>query len=358
MNEALTDLSSQLLHPSQKVAILFHQGFHSTMGKTGFGMLRYSQAEIVAVIDRECAGQSLPQLTKIQRDVPIVASVKEAFSYAPDVLVIGIAPSGGALPEIWLQEIRQAVAAGLSVVNGLHTPMATDPQLQALLKAGQAIWDLRQEPAGLSIAKAKARQLTCHRLLTVGTDMVIGKMSASLEMHRASLQRGWRSRFLGTGQTGMMIAGAGLCLDAVRVDFAAGAVEREVMRWGADCDILHIEGQGSLLHPGSTATLPLIRGSQPTHLVLVHKWGQTHIHNCLDVAIPPLRQVIELYENVANVAGALRPIRVAAVALNTATLEEEEAKRAIAQTQTETGLPCSDPVRFGAGLLLDAINPS
>lgn len=344
-----------LINPEQRVAILLHEGIQGSKGKTGLGLLRYSDAEIVAVIDSESAGQSLESLTGISREVPIVPSVSAALSYHPDVLVIGIAPSGGALPDAWWQEVKQAVAAGLSVVNGLHTPMATDPELQPLLKTGQKIWDLRQEPSLLSIASAQARQLTCLRVLTVGTDMAIGKMSASLELHRTALKRDLRSQFLGTGQTGMMIAGRGVPLDAVRVDFAAGAVEQAVMQLGADCEILHIEGQGSLLHPGSTATLPLIRGSVPTHLILVHRWGQTHIHNCPDVEIPSLPRVIELYERVANVAGAVQPVPVAAVALNTAKLSEAEAQRAIDLTQRETGLPCSDPVRYDGSILLDAI---
>lgn len=348
-------MDEMLFLPGQKLAILLHEGIQGTQGKTGLGLLRYSDANIVAVIDQQSAGQSFSGLTGISRDVPIVPSVSTALSYHPDVLVIGIAPSGGALPDAWWQEVKQGVAAGLSVVNGLHTPMATDPELQPLLQTGQKIWDLRQEPTGLTIAAAKARQLTCLRVLTVGTDMSIGKMSASLELHRTSLKRGMRSQFLATGQTGIMIAGRGLPLDAVRVDFAGGAVERAVMQLGSDCEILHIEGQGSLLHPGSTATLPLIRGSQPTHLLLVHRWGQTHIRHCPDVEIPPLPQVIQLYERVANVAGAVQPVKVVAVALNTAQLSEPDAQRAIGQTQEETGLPCSDPVRYDGSILLDAI---
>ena len=153
-----------------------------------------------------------------------------------------------------------------------------------------------------------------------------------------------------------MIAGDGVPLDAVRVDFAAGAVEQMVMKYGPDHDILFVEGQGSLIHPGSTATLPLLRGSQATHLVLVHKVGRTHIHNCPDVKIPPLPQAIEMYELVASAAGAMQPSKVAAIALNTSSFDEAEAKNAIAQVQAETGLPCTDVVRFGADLLLDAID--
>ncbi|GAC1464833.1 MAG: DUF1611 domain-containing protein [Chamaesiphon sp.] len=345
-----------MLKAEHRVAILLHEGIRGPYGKTGLTLLRYSEASIVAAIDWQCAGESLPQLTGIPLNIPILTSVTESLFYDPDVLVIGIAPSGGIMPDTWWQEIKQAIASGLSVVNGLHTPIASQPELRDLLKEGQWIWDVRQEPDGLSVGSGQARSLLCLRVLTVGTDMAIGKMSTSLELQKASRQQGLRSKFLATGQAGMMIAGDGVPLDAVRVDFAAGAVEQLVMRFGQEYDILHIEGQGSLLHPGSTATLPLIRGSQPTHLVLVHRAGQTHIHNCPQVQIPPLPDVIRVYETVAGAGGAFAPTRVAAIALNTHHLDPLAAQQAIEQTQAETGIPCTDPVRFGADILLAALN--
>jgi len=343
------------LDNNQRLAILLHEGIRGPNGKTGLTLLRYSEAQIVAVIDQECAGESLSQLTGIACDAPIVDSVASALAYEPDVLAIGIAPSGGILPDAWWQEVKQGVAAGLSVINGLHTPMAPDPQLQALLKDGQEIWDIRQEPAGLIVGSGKARTLASRRILTVGTDMSVGKMSASLELYRAARRRGIRSKFLATGQAGIMIAGDGIPLDAIRVDFAAGAVEQLLMRSGNDYELLIVEGQGSLLHPGSTATLPLIRGTQPTGLMLVHRAGQTHVRNHDHVPIPPLLEVIRLYEAVACGGGAFGVVRVKAIALNTGHLEEAAAQKAIAQVQEETGLPCTDAVRFGADLLLEAV---
>ena len=343
------------LTPDRRVAILLHEGIRGTNGKTGLTFLRYGEASIVAVIDQQCAGESLPQLTGIPCDAPIVDSVASALAYQPDVLLIGIAPSGGVLPDAWRQEVKQAVAAGLSVVNGLHTQMASDPELKCLLRDSQSIWDIRREPAGLGVGSAKARSLPCRRVLTVGTDMSVGKMSASLELQRSARFKGIRSKFLATGQAGMMIAGEGIPLDAIRVDFAAGAVEQMVMRSGEDYELLIVEGQGSLLHPGSTATLPLMRGTQPTGLVLVHRAGQTHIRHHEHVPIPPLPEVIELYETVAKAGGAFAPVKVVAIALNTGHLEANTAQRAIEQVQAETGLPCTDAVRFGADLLVNAV---
>ena len=338
-----------------KIAILLHDGIQGSHGKTGLSLLRYSQAEIVAVIDRKSAGKSLPELTKIPRDIPIVASVTEARAFQPEILVIGIAPSGGALPDEWFGEIKVAVASGLSVVNGLHTPLANNPEIIQLLQKPQWIWDVRQEPPGLTIASGKARTLSCRRVLTVGTDMAIGKMSTSLELNATAQGRGLNSKFLATGQAGLMIAGDGIALDAVRVDFAAGAVEQMIMQFGKTYNLLIVEGQGSLLHPGSTATLPLLRGIQPTDLILVHRANQTHIRNHPDILIPPLPIVVQLYEMISGVGGAMQPGRVRGIAMNTFHLDEVAAKGAIAQVEIETGLPCTDPVRFGPDLLLDAV---
>ncbi|MBE9169267.1 DUF1611 domain-containing protein [Pleurocapsales cyanobacterium LEGE 06147] len=338
------------LTAKHRIAILLHEGIRGHHGKTGLAFLRYSEASVVAVIDARCAGESLVELTGISRDVPIVASVAEALAYHPEVLLIGIAPSGGKLPEAWWKEIEQGVEAGLSLVNGLHTPVASR---FANLQPGQWIWDIRQEPEGLTICTGKARSLSCQRILTVGTDMAVGKMSASLELHRAALRRGIKAQFMATGQGGLMISGQGIPLDAIRVDFAAGAVEQTVLNLGKECDLLIIEGQGSLLHPGSTATLPLLRGSQPTGLILVHRVRQEHIRDLPDFIIPPLPEAIRLYETVASAGGTFGQVKVKAIALNTFHLDVQTAKRAIQETQQLTGLPCTDAVRFGADSFLD-----
>ncbi len=343
------------LTPESRIALLMHEGTQSTMGKTGLSMLRYSKPPIVAVIDYQSAGQSLATLTGIQRDVPIVASVSEALTHQPNVLAIGIAPSGGKLPDPWFQDLKQSVAAGLSLVNALHTPLAQHPDLLPNLKPEQWIWDVRQEPPGLTVGTGKAMQLPCKRILAVGTDMSVGKMSTILELNRACQNQGLRSKIIATGQTNLMLGDDGIPLDAVRVDYASGAVEMMMMRYGYDYDYLLIEGQGSLLNPASTATLPLLRGSQPTHLVLCHRAGQTQIHNCPHIKIPPLPQVIELYEQVAIAGGAFTQSKVVGIALNTGHLPESEAIDAVQAVEKDTGLPCIDPIRYGAQKLLTAI---
>jgi len=352
-----------MLKPDDRIAVLMHDGLKGAKGKTGISILRYSQNPVVAVIDESAVGDSVLALTGLDRDIPIVADVDAALALKPTVLAIGLAPSGGKLPEPWYAQVKQAVKAGLSVMNGLHTQMNQDPEVIEALRSNQRleasaeqwVWDIRQEPDDLVIGGGRARLLKCDRILTVGTDMAVGKMSTSIELNRASRIRGLRTKLIATGQTGLMLGEDGVALDAVRVDYAAGAVEQCLTRHAPGHDILFIEGQGSLLNPGSTATLPLLRGTQPTHLILVHKANLKAIQHFPDFKIPPLAEIVQLYESVVAAAGTFAPTHVSGIALNTFGLHEKEAREAIAAASEETGLTCTDAVRFGAEPLLTRI---
>ena len=352
-----------MLRPDAPVVLLQHGGLDNLSGKTGLAMLRYRSGPIVAVIDPAHAGADLQALTGIPRPVPVVADMAAALAHGPAVAVVGLAPSGGRLPEEMRADVRLALRAGLSLASGLHSRLAEDPDFAAIPRAaGQWIWDLRQEPPGLEVAAARAAALPCRRLLAVGSDMAVGKMSTCLELAAAARRRGLDARFVGTGQAGILISGEGVALDAVRVDYAAGAVEAAVLRAadgaGPEALVL-VEGQGSLAHPGSTATLPLMRGSQPTDLLLVHRAGQSHVRTrpgAVPVPIPPLPELIAACEALAALGrpDGLRP-RVQALALNTALLEAGEAAAAAARLADATGLPVVDPVRQGGEALLDAV---
>lgn len=344
------------LQPHHRIAVLLHGGILGNKGKTGLALLRYSENPIVAVIDEDCAGQKISELTGIQHSVPVVPSVEAALAYKPDVLAIGLAPSGGRLPEPWMAEVRLAIASGLSIMNGLHTPLQQDPDCARLVsKDSQWLWDMRQEPPGLTVGTGQARNLSCRRILAVGTDMAVGKMSACIELTRAAKALGQRAQLIATGQTALMLGAPGIALDAVRVDFAAGAVEHAVMAQADSHDLLFVEGQGSLLNPASTATLPLLRGSQPTHLVLVHRLNLTRIQHFPDFQLPPIEEIIHLYETVAAAGGTFAAPLIAGIALNTYGFEEREARDAIANLAERTKLPCTDVVRFGATPILEAI---
>ena len=188
---------------------------------------------------------------------------------------------------------------------------------------------------------------------SVGSDTVIGKKVVTLELDMAARERGLRSVYVPTGQTGVAIAGWGIAVDHVISDYVAGAGERLVLEGAERGDLLFVEGQGALFHPAySGVTLGLLHGSAPDLLVLVHKPNATHNRNYPDLPIPPLNELIAAYE---NVAAPVRPTRVAAIALNTSDLDEDAARAAIADAERETGLPADDVVRFGADRVLQAV---
>jgi D-glutamate N-acetyltransferase len=316
-------------------------------GKTARGVMRYAKNPVVAVVDSERAGEELD-------GVPVVASVAEALRFEPTTALVGVAPAGGRLPEKWRALLEGALAAGLNLESGMHQFLGDDPVLaRRAAEHGAEIRDLRRVPEGLSVPTGANLEHDATVVLTVGSDCAIGKMSVALELDRAAQERGLRSVFVPTGQTGIAIAGWGISVDAVVADFIAGAAERLVVEGAARGDLLWIEGQGSLVHPDySGVTVGLYHGSAPHLLVLCHQSGDTHIEDHPRHPIPPLVELVELHERVSLPA---RRARVAAVALNTRRLDEDAAREAIATAAEETGLPVDDPVRFGPVPLLDSI---
>ena len=332
--------------------LLLAEGFSGDphYGKTMRGVLRYRREDVVAILDSTRPGEA-------EGGVPVVASVEDALPLGPTTALVGVATQGGRFPPEWLAILRSCVEHGLHVENGLHVFLADDPELRVVAEErGVELRDLRRPPAELSTATGENLAVDATIVLTVGSDCAIGKMTVSLELDLEARRRGLRSVFVPTGQTGMAIAGWGLAVDAVVADFIAGAAERLVVEGHArGGDVLWVEGQGSLVHPVySGVTLGLYHGSVPHLLVLCHESGRTEIEGAGGGAhpIPPLRDLVELHEQLALPA---RPARVAAVALNTSALAEPEARAAVARAEAETGLPADDPVRFGAAKLVDAV---
>ncbi len=343
----------------RRIAILAEGRFDRQGAKTAVGVLRYSNDTVVAVIDSTRAGQdaavALGDPNGPGRGVPIVANFAATLPYHPDTLLIGIAPIGGRLPDAWRSEVLAALQRGLEVVSGLHQFLGDDHELAtAALKHHGRIWDVRRPPESLAmrIREGAPHRPGSHVVSFCGSDCNVGKMTACIELDRAAQRRGISSVFAATGQTGVMISGSGIPVDRFISDFVSGGVEAMVLDFAERYDWVFVEGQGSLGHPAySAVTLGLLHGAAPDYLILCHEAGRTHIHG-YDVAIPPLSVVREINE---TAAAWLKPAPVVAIALNTAQLDEEAAKAAIEVTARETGLPVTDPVRFGADLLLDAL---
>ncbi len=332
--------------------LLLAEGFSGDplYGKTMRGVLRYRREDVVAILDSTRTGET-------EDGVPVVGNVEEALRLGPTTALVGVVTQGGYFPPAWMELLRSCVEHGLDVENGLHVFLADDPELSALAEErGVELRDLRRPPADLSTATGENLSVDAKIVLTVGSDCAIGKMTVSCELDLEARRRGIRSVFVPTGQTGMAIAGWGVAVDAVVADFLAGAAERLVVEGRArGGELLWVEGQGALLHPVySGVALGLYHGSVPHLLVLCHEVGRTQIEGAGGGPhpIPPLRELVELHERLAL---PVRQAQVAAVALNTSALGEEEARAAIAAAEDETGLPADDPVRFGAARLVDAV---
>jgi len=333
-------------------------GFHH--GKTAVGVIRYGTDDVVAVIDSTQAGDNVSSLLP-EHDIPIVASLGEALAGAtrPDTLLIGIAPTGGKLPDSWRAAILEAIGAGLDVHSGLHTFLGDDPEFAAAAAAaGTRIVDYRRPPDRMETAIGRRHEPGKRVILTVGTDCAIGKMSVALELRGSALAAGRSASFVPTGQTGMMIDGWGVAVDRLISDFAQGTVEWMVEEGERRGDWVIVEGQGSLDHPAySAVTLALIHGATPHAMVLVHKAGQTEhdFDHLPDASFPiaDLRPFIDLHE---RVAGLVAPSKVVAIALNTSAIaSDDDARAEVARVAAETGLSVDDPVRFGGARLWAAI---
>lgn len=340
-----------MLSPTMKVALFMEGAFAEGTGKLGLGVLRYGSNPIACIIDTTHAGQDSAELTGILPSVPIVGTLEEAASLGSQALILGIAPPGGLIPDSWWKWLDKAVDLGISLVNGLHDKLA--PRYPDL-RANQFIWDVRTEPKNIGVGTGAARLLTNKRALMVGTDMSVGKMTAALEIERSAQSQGVSCGFVATGQTGIIISGSGVPLDAIRLDYASGAIESEVLKH-SDSKLVVIEGQGSLIHPGSSATLPLMRGSCPTDLILCHRAGMSHLPRIEWIKVPPLLEVCQLFESLASACGTFPSSKVVAIALNTGHMNLLDADIAIKKLEQDCGMPVCDPVRQGGDVLLNAI---
>lgn len=340
---------------TRKWLILADDYLTARNAKTAHGVIRYSKDEVVAVLDRENAGRDVIELLpELERNVPIVESVKEGVDLGATSFLLGVATPGGWMPEHWRQWILEAIDAGLEIVNGLHTMLSDDDEFVArAAEKGVRLWDVRKPPDGIPLFSGRSLEAPQKIVLTVGSDCAVGKKTTAIEIANAGTATGTRCEFVATGQTGVLIAGKGIAIDRVISDFVPGAAEKLVVDAEPDSEVLVIEGQGGLWHPAySGVTLGLLHGSCPHALVLCHHAGRTAIEEPPYTKLPPLSELVTAYETLAAIN---RPAKVACVSLNCHGLSDGDAVAAIAQAERETGLPAGDPLRGDAPKLWDAV---
>lgn len=280
-------------------------------------------------------------------------TLAEAKAAGAKTLVVGVANRGGVISDSWIKVLVEALAEGFDLASGLHNLLRDEPELVAAAeKYGRKLHDVRVPEVDYPIANGKKRK--GKRMLAVGTDCSVGKMYTALCVEKEMRARGMNADFRATGQTGILITGNGVPLDAVIADFMAGAVE-----WlTPDNDADHwdlIEGQGSLYHVSySGVTMALVHGGQPDALIVCHEPTRPHMRGLPDYTLPTLEQVRDtalLLAKVANPACV-----VVGYAVNTQHMGEDEAKAYLADVEARLGLPATDPFRFGAGKLVDALS--
>ena len=299
----------------------------------------------------QCLGQWRTEPSAVDLGLPDL-DPEAAASRGASSLLLGVANEGGVLDASWIPFLIRALEAGLDLVSGLHQPLAGVPELLETARArGRALIDVRRPAACIPIATGEPR--SGRRLLTVGSDCVVGKMFTALSLERAMHARGWSATFRATGQTGILIAGSGVPLDAVPADFIAGAVEAltpaaDPQHWDL------VEGQGALDHPlYGGVTLGLVHGAQAEALVLCHDAARVHLDGLPRYPIPTFEGLIERYEQAARLTepGA----RVVGLSVNTSSLGEAEAAALLAELSQSLGRPAVDAVRTGVEPLLDAL---
>jgi len=279
-------------------------------------------------------------------------TIEEAASRGAKTVIVGIANRGGVIAEKWLPALLSALDHGMDLASGLHRRLSEVPALkERAARLGRQLNDVRHPTRDFDVASGKKR--SGNRLLTVGTDCSLGKMYTALAIEREMRRRGMKADFRATGQTGILIAGSGVSVDAVIADFISGATEwltpaNDDNHW----DI--VEGQGSLFHPSyAGVSLGLLHGAQPGVLVMCHEPTRTHMRGLPHYPLPTLRDCID-----ANVAaGRLTnpEVRCAGISINTSALDASTADSLLKQTADAFGLPCVDPVRGGVAEIVDRL---
>lgn len=297
----------------------------------------------------ECVGEFRHDDCPLTLDLPRM-TFAEAVAVGAKTLVLGIANAGGTLGADLVADALAAIEAGLDVASGLHQRLRDNPTLVAAAgRAGRLLHDVRDPASDLPVGNGKPR--AGKRLLTVGTDCSVGKMYATLCLEAGLRRRGVVADFRATGQTGILIAGSGVPLDAVIADFISGAIEtlspaREDGGWDL------IEGQGSLFHPSfAGVSTGLLHGAQPDALVLCHDPSRSHMRGLPHYNLPGLAECLDANLAVARLTNPA--VRAVGVALNTSKMTRIDADRLCGEVAATLGLPCTDPIAMGVDPIVD-----
>jgi uncharacterized NAD-dependent epimerase/dehydratase family protein len=338
------DLNGTIVEFSVPYAVFLGDASDEIYTKTAFGLIQWRRAS--------CAGQVRLPGCKVDTGVPDL-SVSRAKHAGVRSLIVGSAAVGGAIPPHWIASLCEAAALGIDIVAGLHTRLANLPHLaQAAAAGGARLIDVRVPPAGIRVGTGRKR--TGLRLLTVGTDCACGKKYTALALDREMRARGMNCDFRASGQTGIMIAGSGVPIDAVVADFVTGAAEllspdNEATHWDL------IEGQGGIFHPAFLqVTIGLLVGSQSDAFVVCHDPRRKEVLGCPGFKVPSIGDVIDRTIAIGSLTNPA--IRCVGIAVNTYGMSGEARAELRSRYESQHALPCVDPMIDGVGAIIDRLN--
>ncbi len=336
----------------KRFVVLCHDAFNYIKNKTGNMLIRYRPDEVVAVIDREKVGSNCEEEVGVGGDTPVLANFNASLHLKPDTLVIGNATQGGFISEEYRQEIINAINAGCDVISGMHQFLNDDDDLRSRAEErGVQLIDLRMPPSPPHFPTGSWQNRKIPVLLIVGTDCDTGKMTTAWELSKRLKDRGRKIEFIGTGQTGILLSGSGVPIDAVKADFMAGEIEYLIDNVPNDTELIIVEGQGALTNQFyAGVTLGLMHGAMPDYMLMTH--DPTRDLDVTDFPMTTMKHVMDLHINLMK---SFKQSKFIGINLLTFAFDDQKALKIIEDSQKEFAMEATDLIRFGDKGLLDAI---
>jgi uncharacterized NAD-dependent epimerase/dehydratase family protein len=335
-------------------ALLLANGMFSPLwAKTAVCFLMYRAGDVAAVLDREQAGETASGAVGFGGDVPVVGTVEEGLALGAEIAIVGTAPMGGRFEGEVRNEVLTCLRAGVDVVSGLHQFLKDDLECRvAKAASGAKVWDVREVTGPFPVSTGDGCTTGAKSVLVVGSDCNVGKMTVAVELCRAAVDAGVNASWAATGQTGMILRERGICIDRVISDFVGGATEELVNAEAEGKDLVFVEGQGAIVHPGyAGVSVGMLYGAMPDCMVLAHVAGRDKLKR-FDTPILPLAELVDLHQ---RLLAPFKDSPVVGITLNTAGLGEAAARAEIERVRNDVGLPVTDVVRFGCGPVLEAV---
>ena len=336
----------------KRFVVLCHDAFNYIKNKTGNMLIRYRPDEVVAVIDREKVGSNCEEEVGVGGDTPVLANFNASLHLKPDTLVIGNATQGGFISEEYRQEIINAINAGCDVISGMHQFLNDDDDLRSRAEErGAQLIDLRMPPSPPHFPTGSWQNRKIPVLLIVGTDCDTGKMTTAWELSKRLKDRGRKIEFIGTGQTGILLSGSGVPIDAVKADFMAGEIEYLIDNVPNDTELIIVEGQGALTNQFyAGVTLGLMHGAMPDYMLMTH--DPTRDLDVTDFPMTTMKHVMDLHIDLMK---SFKQSKFIGINLLTFAFDDQKALKIIEDSQKEFAMEATDLIRFGDKGLLDAI---